>query len=91
VAVSLQLFASRAEELAPRLDSLHALPGSLRAAAAAASEYGAVHRPAAMAATAAASAHTRATEGKARNMFMCACFDLLACYRMLSAWCRHST
>jgi len=88
VAVSLQLFASRAEELAPRLDSLHALPGSLRAAAAAASEYGAVHRPAAMAATAAASAHTRATEAKARNMFTCVCFDLLACYRMLSAWCR---
>lgn len=68
VAVSLRLFTSRAEELAPRLRPLLGeLPAALAAAAAAAADLASVHRPAAAAAAAAAAAHQRAAEAQVQQ------------------------
>lgn len=68
MAVSLRLFTSRAEELAPRLKPLLSeLPAELAAAAAATADLAAVHHPAAAAAAAAAAAHQRAAEAQVQH------------------------
>ena len=97
MAVSLRLFASRAEELAPRLaPSLERLPPALRAAAAAAAEYGAVHRSAAAAAAAAGGAHARAAQAKVARLLTSAPSETwpqswrASCRRLMQrspAWC----